>query len=106
MTRRYPRRTKPTIASAVRRVFANCSAMVPFSPARMSELPPTATSAVFDIRIALRDSLFAVRFSLLAFSPLLLAIARLTPSGEKANRGERTAAGLAEGRRRKGGQRK
>src|SRR5208283_1346370 len=51
MTRRYPRRTKPTIASAVRRVFANCSAMVPFSPARMSELPPTATNAVFDIRI-------------------------------------------------------
>src|SRR5271165_1096361 len=49
MTRRYPRRTRPTIASAVRRVFANCSAMVPFSPARMSELPPTATSAVFDI---------------------------------------------------------
>src|SRR5271166_4501268 len=59
MTSRYPRRTKPTIASAVRRVFANCSATVPFSPARMSELPPTATSAVFDITFAIRHSLFA-----------------------------------------------
>ena len=33
--------------AAVRRAFASCSAMVPFSPARMRELPPTAMSMVF-----------------------------------------------------------
>jgi diguanylate cyclase (GGDEF)-like protein len=35
---------EPTIeqAAAVRRALASCSAMVPFSPARMRELPPTA----------------------------------------------------------------
>src|SRR5664279_2291728 len=37
------------MAAAVRRVFASCSAIVPFSPARIRELPPTATNAVFDI---------------------------------------------------------
>src|ERR1039457_3121910 len=37
------------MAAAVRRVFASCSAMVPFSPARIRELPPTATNAVFGI---------------------------------------------------------
>jgi hypothetical protein len=30
--------------------LANCSAIVPVSPARISELPPTAISAVFDMR--------------------------------------------------------
>src|SRR5271165_6455097 len=40
---------RPTMAMAVRRVFASCSAIVPFSPARISELPPTATRAVLDI---------------------------------------------------------
>ena len=32
------------MAAAVRRVLASCSAIVPFSPARMSELPPIATA--------------------------------------------------------------
>src|SRR5438270_1317340 len=44
MTRRYPWRTRLTIAAAVRRALANCSATVPFSPARIRELPPTAIS--------------------------------------------------------------
>ena len=47
------------MASAVRRVLASCSAMVPFSPARIRELPPIATSAVFAIGTAIRFSLFA-----------------------------------------------
>src|SRR6516164_9774648 len=37
------------MATAVCRVFASCSVMVPFSPARIRELPPTATKAVFAI---------------------------------------------------------
>jgi len=40
------------MATAVRRAFASCSAMVPFSPARMSEFPPTATKAVFAINLS------------------------------------------------------
>src|SRR5690349_18915919 len=37
----------PTIAAAVRRALASCSEVVPFSPARIRELPPTAMSMVF-----------------------------------------------------------
>ncbi len=45
-TRLNPSWIRPTMAWAVRRVLASCSSMVPFSPARMSELPPIATSAL------------------------------------------------------------
>ncbi len=54
---------RSTNAWAVRLALANCSAVVPFSPARIRELPPTATSAVFDISFLTRRcalSLFAL----------------------------------------------
>ena len=41
---------QPDDRAAVRRAFAICSATVPFSPARIRELPPTAMSMVFMVR--------------------------------------------------------
>src|SRR5215469_17640333 len=49
---RCPAAQRLAISAAVRRAFVSCSGMVPFSPARMSELPPTAIRMVFIISSA------------------------------------------------------
>src|ERR1039457_5537208 len=48
---------RPTISRAVRRALDNCSAMVPFSPARIRELPPTARRMVFIVSLRLAPRL-------------------------------------------------
>jgi len=56
-TTRWPARSSRTTAAAVSTAFSNCSCAVPFWPALIRALPPTATRTRLDILLSPHESL-------------------------------------------------